>query len=175
MLWELCARGAQRINPTAFEHESAERQADMLFCTGCSTSPSGGVYRTTNKVAARPKRQRGDSNPCGQSPMDFWSITLATRSRCLSQFFYFISTFCSLRFYTDPLIYMNLEPLEGQGFLLKDSLLVFFLQLAEFPTRVLTCFINCLFPKTPRGLEPLQAEPNGFPGQSGFDMLIVYT
>ena len=70
---------------------------------------------------------------------------------------------------------MNLEPLEGQGFLLKDSLLVFFLQLAEFSKRVLTCFINCLFQKTPRGLEPLQAEPNGFPGQSGFDMLIVYT
>ena len=107
--------------------------------------------------------------------MEFWSITLATRSRCLSQFFYFISTFCLLRFYTDPLIYMNLEPLEGQGFLLKDSLLVFFLQLAEFSKRVLICFINCLFPKTPRGLEPLQAEPNGFPGQSGFDMLIVYT
>ena len=89
--------------------------------------------------------------------------------------FHFVCIFCSFRFYTDPLIYTNLEPLEGQGFLLKDSLLVFFLQLAEFSTRVLTCFINCLFPKTPRGLEPLQAEPNGFPGQSGFDMLIVYT
>ena len=28
------------------------------------------------------KRQRGDSNPCGQSPMDFESITLTARSRC---------------------------------------------------------------------------------------------
>ena len=28
-------------------------------------------------------RQRGDLNPCGQSPMDFESITLATRSHCL--------------------------------------------------------------------------------------------
>ena len=28
------------------------------------------------------KRQRGDLNPCGQSPMDFESITLATRSHC---------------------------------------------------------------------------------------------
>ena len=28
-------------------------------------------------------RQRGDSNPCGQSPMDFQSITLAARSHCL--------------------------------------------------------------------------------------------
>ena len=27
-------------------------------------------------------RQRGDLNPCGQSPMDFESITLTTRSHC---------------------------------------------------------------------------------------------
>ena len=30
----------------------------------------------------RKARQRGDLNPCGQSPMDFESITLATRSHC---------------------------------------------------------------------------------------------
>ena len=29
------------------------------------------------------KRHRGDSNPCGQSPMDFESISLATRTQCL--------------------------------------------------------------------------------------------
>ena len=29
------------------------------------------------------KRQRGDSNPCGQSPMDFESISLTTRTHCL--------------------------------------------------------------------------------------------
>ena len=29
------------------------------------------------------KRQRGDSNPCGQSPMDFKSISLTTRTQCL--------------------------------------------------------------------------------------------
>ena len=28
------------------------------------------------------QRQRGDSNPCGQSPMDFESISLATRTHC---------------------------------------------------------------------------------------------
>ena len=28
-------------------------------------------------------RQRGDANPCGRSPIDFESITLATRSPCL--------------------------------------------------------------------------------------------
>ena len=28
------------------------------------------------------KRQRGDSNPCGQSPMDFESISLAARTHC---------------------------------------------------------------------------------------------
>ena len=30
------------------------------------------------------KRHRGDSNPCGQSPMDFESISLATRTQCLA-------------------------------------------------------------------------------------------
>ena len=38
-----------------------------------SSGPSG---------TAIAKRQRGDSNPCVQSTMDFWSITLTTRSRC---------------------------------------------------------------------------------------------
>ena len=28
------------------------------------------------------QRQRGDSNPCGQSPMDFGSISLAARTHC---------------------------------------------------------------------------------------------
>ena len=32
---------------------------------------------------ASAKRHRGDSNPCGQSPMDFESISLAARTQCL--------------------------------------------------------------------------------------------
>ena len=32
----------------------------------------------------RRKRQRGDSNPCGQSPMDFESISLTARTQCLA-------------------------------------------------------------------------------------------
>ena len=32
------------------------------------------------------KRHRGDSNPCGQSPMDFESISLAARTQCLCHF-----------------------------------------------------------------------------------------
>ena len=31
------------------------------------------------------KRQRGDSNPCGQSPMDFESISLTARTHCLGE------------------------------------------------------------------------------------------
>ena len=38
---------------------------------------------TRNKVCAPVFRQRGASNPCGQSPMDFESISLATRANCL--------------------------------------------------------------------------------------------
>ena len=30
------------------------------------------------------KRQRGDLNPCGQSPMDFEAISLAARTHCLN-------------------------------------------------------------------------------------------
>jgi hypothetical protein len=37
---------------------------------------------------ASPKRQRGDSNPCGQSPMDFESISLAARTHCHMLAFY---------------------------------------------------------------------------------------
>jgi hypothetical protein len=29
------------------------------------------------------KRHRGDSSPCGQSPMDFESISLTARTQCL--------------------------------------------------------------------------------------------
>ena len=32
-------------------------------------------------------RQRGDSNPCGQSPMEFESISLAARTHCLELHF----------------------------------------------------------------------------------------
>ena len=31
------------------------------------------------------KRQRGDLNPCGQSPMDFESISLTARTHCLGE------------------------------------------------------------------------------------------
>ena len=33
-------------------------------------------------ATAMAKRHRGDSNPCGQSPMDFESISLAARTQC---------------------------------------------------------------------------------------------
>ena len=33
-------------------------------------------------ASAATKRHRGDSNPCGQSPMDFESISLAARTQC---------------------------------------------------------------------------------------------
>ena len=35
------------------------------------------------QARGRAKRQRGDSNPCGQSPMDFESISLTARTHCL--------------------------------------------------------------------------------------------
>ena len=41
------------------------------------------------------KRHRGDSNPCGQSPMDFESISLATRTQCHVHFHLQSSLFAS--------------------------------------------------------------------------------
>ena len=43
----------------------------------------------TMRVAANP--HQGDMNPCGQSPMDFESITLATRSQCQMPDFGFVA------------------------------------------------------------------------------------
>ena len=42
--------------------------------------------RIIEPAVTRRDRQLGDSSPCGQSPMDFESITLATRSNCHSNF-----------------------------------------------------------------------------------------
>ena len=39
--------------------------------------------RNATRTAMHKGRQRGDSNPCGQSPMDFESISLTTRTHCL--------------------------------------------------------------------------------------------
>ena len=40
-------------------------------------------------------RQRGDSNPCGQSPMDFESISLAARTHCLGHTFEKLTSSCT--------------------------------------------------------------------------------
>ena len=53
------------------------------------------------------KRHRGDSNPCGQSPMDFESISLATRTQCLG-------TETNRRRVGTATVGMALEP-EGKG------------------------------------------------------------
>ena len=39
-------------------------------------------------------RHRGDSNPCGQSPMDFESISLAARTHCLDRAAHVRQLFC---------------------------------------------------------------------------------
>ena len=44
-----------------------------FFCAGGS--------ETCQIPAAAQNRQRGDPNPCGQSPIDFQSVTLTTRSQ----------------------------------------------------------------------------------------------
>ena len=53
----------------------------------CTTRRPAGVICTTRRLRNRPpqtqtNRHRGDSNPCGQSPMDFESISLTARTHC---------------------------------------------------------------------------------------------
>ena len=54
---------------------------------GIAGSSPAGVICTTRRLRNRSpqaptKRHRGDSNPCGQSPMDFESISLTARTQC---------------------------------------------------------------------------------------------
>ena len=52
-------------NASSYNFSLQKEFACILSLTGC-----------------RKKRQRGDSNPCGQSPMDFESISLTARTNC---------------------------------------------------------------------------------------------
>ena len=47
-----------------------------------ATELSGSGYKGGESNDSEQSRQRGDSNPCGQSPMDFEAISLAARTRC---------------------------------------------------------------------------------------------
>ena len=53
---------------------------EQAKCRKCKKVAS--VVLKANAGIWRPKRQRRDSNPRGQSPMDFESISLTTRTRC---------------------------------------------------------------------------------------------
>jgi hypothetical protein len=46
---------------------------------------AGWAHMLHSPAAMEQGRQRGDSNPCGQSPMDFESISLTTRTHCLAE------------------------------------------------------------------------------------------
>ena len=61
--------------------------ADAPFCyhVQCGMLRTSFLDRRGNANSqhiCKQKRQRGDSNPCGQSPMDFESISLTARTHC---------------------------------------------------------------------------------------------
>ena len=60
-------------------------QARVAKCSERAFLPFRFYSRRAQPPAAFMRRQRGDLSPCGQSPMDFESITLATRSHCLDR------------------------------------------------------------------------------------------
>ena len=49
-----------------------------------NTSPHRGFVQCSTLHVILQDRQRRDSNPCGQSPMDFESISLTARTQCLA-------------------------------------------------------------------------------------------
>jgi hypothetical protein len=79
-------------------HEFVFGSADFLqdpmlstMCSGCIHGASllnDDLHEMINMVLEiirlmSEKRHRGDSNPCGQIPMDFESISLTARTQCL--------------------------------------------------------------------------------------------
>jgi hypothetical protein len=79
-------------------HEFVVASADFLqdpmlstTCGGCIRGASllnDDLHEMINMVLEiirlmSEKRHRGDLNPCGQSPMDFESISLTARTQCL--------------------------------------------------------------------------------------------
>ena len=79
-------------------HEFVFVSADFLqdpmlstMCGGCIHGASllnDDLHEMINMVLeiirlVSEKRHRGDSSPCGQSPMDFESISLTARTQCL--------------------------------------------------------------------------------------------
>ena len=96
------------------------------------------------RALAWEKRQRGDLNPCGQSPMDFESISLTARTHCLG-----------LKWTT------NVEPWRVPAWQASSSGVV-------AQCRVDVCSVEeklgalAWEKATARGFEPLRAEPNGF-------------
>jgi hypothetical protein len=81
---ELCALGLQGAPPAGLEPAIFG-----LVPRPCPFGPNGlaeatATARATAEQRAR-RRHRGDSNPCGQSPVDFESISLAARTQRRSQ------------------------------------------------------------------------------------------
>ena len=54
----------------------------LLFSAIDICSDIAQCQRVARRLPKRQARHRGDSNPCGQSPMDFESISLTARTQC---------------------------------------------------------------------------------------------
>ena len=61
--------------------QSVERKALNLVVVG--SSPTVGVFVSLSSKFRTVKRHRWGSNPCGQSPLDFKSNSLTSRTQCL--------------------------------------------------------------------------------------------
>ena len=120
------------------------------------------------------RRQRGDSKPCGQSPMDFESISLAARTHCLGRAA--VLRPVAMKDKASPRRAQESKCKQSRAgrlghesaYLLsaRDVLSMRSLLPPSAAARLLPPLLALppgeLWKATARGFEPLRAEPNGF-------------
>ena len=116
-------------------------------------------------------RHRGDSSPCGQSPMDFESISLAARTHCLGCAALLrpitVKDKASPRRAQESKCKKSRAGCPAMAVLIAQDVLsmasVLWLSAAvRLPLPLLAAPPGELWKATARGFEPLRAEPNGF-------------
>ena len=143
-------------------HDRGGARASACLCANIRAAP-----RTVAATAAAiAKRHRGDSNPCGQSPMDFESISLAARTQCHVIDHFLIGET------TRPFKRLHLCQIPGAGSCDLPWPRSWTSKAERLSVRQHPCNTKNSSSSssnsssdsktTPRGFEPLRAEPNGF-------------
>ena len=77
---QMCVRTHMATHMTPYDYPTQEQA--ILSIGDCNIRVPPADHSPTLRGCTHPQRHQGDSNPCGQSPMDFESISLTTRTQC---------------------------------------------------------------------------------------------